>query len=170
MSGVPVTPSPGGPPTRPAHALPDYAELHCLTNFSFQRGASHPAELVQRAAELGYTALAITDECSLSGVVRAHVAARETGLPLIIGAEMRLTLPPPAGAPRHAAPVPHARLVVLGIEHAYSKEPGNAAETKAKTILEFRGNAPRLELGVEGGCLVLVALDLVRCLRHDGGV
>ncbi|GKT20261.1 hypothetical protein AVHM3334_00275 [Acidovorax sp. SUPP3334] len=71
----------------PAHALPDYAELHCLTNFSFQRGASHPAELVQRAAELGYTALAITDECSVAGVVRAHTEAKKCGLSLIVGSE-----------------------------------------------------------------------------------
>jgi len=67
-----------------------YAELHCLTNFSFLRGASHPEELVERAAELGYAALAITDECSLAGAVRAHVAAHEHGLPLIIGSEFRL--------------------------------------------------------------------------------
>ncbi|MGH8503158.1 MAG: error-prone DNA polymerase [Gammaproteobacteria bacterium] len=67
-----------------------YAELHCLSNFSFQRGASHPEELVARAAELGYTALAITDECSLAGVVRAHIEAKQHGLPLIIGAEFRL--------------------------------------------------------------------------------
>ena len=57
--------------------LPAYAELHCLTNFSFLRGASHPEELVERAAALGYAALAITDECSVAGVVRAHVAAKE---------------------------------------------------------------------------------------------
>lgn len=50
---------------------PDYAELHALSNFSFLRGASHPQELVQRAAGLGYQALAITDECSVAGVVRA---------------------------------------------------------------------------------------------------
>ncbi|NOX43084.1 MAG: error-prone DNA polymerase [Gammaproteobacteria bacterium] len=56
--------------------LPDYAELHCISNFSFLRGASHPEELVNRAIELGYHALAITDECSLAGVVRAHVAAK----------------------------------------------------------------------------------------------
>ena len=55
--------------------LPAYAELHCLSNFSFLKGASHPAELVERAARLGYTALALTDECSLGGIVRAHVAA-----------------------------------------------------------------------------------------------
>lgn len=58
-------------------SLPDYAELHCLTNFSFQRGASTPEELVERAYQLGYTALAITDECSVAGIVRAHVCLRD---------------------------------------------------------------------------------------------
>ena len=67
-----------------------YAELHCLTNFSFLRGGSHPEELVARAHELGYAALAITDECSLAGVVRAHVEAKTCNLPLIIGSEFRL--------------------------------------------------------------------------------
>ena len=67
-----------------------YAELHCLSNFSFLRGASHPEELVARAAGLGYEALAITDECSVAGVVRAHVAAREHCIKLIIGSELRL--------------------------------------------------------------------------------
>ncbi|WP_455211944.1 helix-hairpin-helix domain-containing protein [Kaarinaea lacus] len=67
-----------------------YAELHCISNFTFLRGASHPEELVVRAAELGYKALAITDECSLAGVVRAHIAAKECGLHLIIGAEFKL--------------------------------------------------------------------------------
>ncbi|MBT2332526.1 error-prone DNA polymerase [Variovorax paradoxus] len=60
-----------------APTLPDYAELHCLTNFSFQRGASTPEEMVERAYQLGYTALAITDECSVAGIVRAHVCLRE---------------------------------------------------------------------------------------------
>jgi error-prone DNA polymerase len=64
-----------------------YAELHALSNFSFLRGASHPEELVDQAKRLGYGALALTDECSLAGVVRAHAAAKEIGLPLIIGAE-----------------------------------------------------------------------------------
>ncbi len=70
--------------------FPSSAELHCLTNFTFLRGASHPEELVERAAQLGYSALAITDECSLAGVVRAHVAAKEHGLKLIVGAEFTL--------------------------------------------------------------------------------
>jgi error-prone DNA polymerase len=51
-------------------SLPAYAELHCLSNFSFLRGASHPEELVERAVAQGYTALALTDECSLAGVVQ----------------------------------------------------------------------------------------------------
>jgi error-prone DNA polymerase len=68
-----------------------YAELHALSNFTFLRGASHPEELVETAAALGYEALAITDECSMSGIVRAHSAARDCGLKkLIIGTELRL--------------------------------------------------------------------------------
>jgi len=70
--------------------LPAYAELHCRSNFSFLTGASAPEELVERAAALRYAALAVTDECSLSGVVHAYEQASEQGLPLIIGAEMRL--------------------------------------------------------------------------------
>ena len=71
--------------------MTDYAELHALSNFTFLRGASHPEELVETASSLGYAALAITDECSVSGVVRAHTAAKACGLKkLIIGSELRL--------------------------------------------------------------------------------
>ncbi|MBC7919419.1 MAG: error-prone DNA polymerase [Rhodoferax sp.] len=73
-----------------AAPLPAYAELHCLTNFSFQRGASQPEELVRRASALGYSALAITDECSVAGVVRAHQAAQACGLKLLLGAEFQV--------------------------------------------------------------------------------
>ena len=72
-------------------ALPAYAELHCRSNFSFLTGASHPEELVMRAAELGYSAIAITDECSVAGVVRAHGEAKARQLHLIVGTEMQLT-------------------------------------------------------------------------------
>jgi len=85
MSGVVapmVTRTPPGAP-----ALPAYAELRCLSNFSFLRGASRPEELVERAKALGYSALAITDECSMAGVVRAHVAAKELGLALVLGSQ-----------------------------------------------------------------------------------
>ena len=82
---------------------PQYAELHCLTNFTFLRGASHPHEVVEQAVALGYKALAITDECSVGGVVRAHMALEKITpkipndpnppippLKLIIGSEFRL--------------------------------------------------------------------------------
>ncbi len=68
----------------------EYAELHCLSNFSFQRGASSALELFQRAKKLGYQALAITDECTLAGIVRAWQAAKSVKLPLIIGSEIRI--------------------------------------------------------------------------------
>jgi error-prone DNA polymerase len=71
-------------------SLPAYAELHCVSNFSFLRGASHAEELVARAVELGYSALAITDECSFAGSVRAHLAARGRPLKLIHGTELTL--------------------------------------------------------------------------------
>ena len=91
--------------------FPSYAELHCLTNFTFLRGASHPEELAERAARLGYSALAVTDECSLAGVVRAHVAAKEHGLKLIVGTEMGFATGNDrsgrAREARRSAPSPH---------------------------------------------------------------
>jgi error-prone DNA polymerase len=72
----------------------DYAELCCRSNFSFLQGASHPQELVRRAHELGYAALALTDLCSLAGAVRAHGEAKGLGLHLILGAELRVEAGP----------------------------------------------------------------------------
>jgi len=69
---------------------PGYAELHCLSDFSFLRGASDAEGLFQRASQQGYRGLAITDECSLAGIVRAYDAARATDLQLIVGSEFRL--------------------------------------------------------------------------------
>ncbi|MBZ5793382.1 error-prone DNA polymerase [Burkholderia contaminans] len=79
--------------------LPDYAELFCRSNFSFLHGASHVDELVERAAELGYRGIAITDECSLAGAPRMHVAAKAKGLPLVIGSYFEVT--PDDVAPGH---------------------------------------------------------------------
>ena len=70
--------------------MSEYAELHCVSSFSFLRGASQPEELIAQADKLRYRALAITDECSVAGVVRAHVAARELDIALIIGSEFHL--------------------------------------------------------------------------------
>ena len=68
-----------------------YVELQVTTNFSFLRGASHPAELVLQAAALGHRAIAVTDRNSLAGVVRAHAAAKEAGVDLVVGARLDLT-------------------------------------------------------------------------------
>ncbi|GAB3435065.1 error-prone DNA polymerase [Massilia solisilvae] len=76
--------------TPPIAGLPAYAELFCLSNFSFLQGASHAEELVARAVRLGYHALALTDECSLAGVVRAHAEAKRAALPFIVGAHFHL--------------------------------------------------------------------------------
>src|SRR6266436_7240756 len=69
---------------------PRYAELQVTTNFSFLRGAAHPDELVLTAAALGHAAIAITDRNSLAGVVRAHHAAKEVGLRLVVGCRLDL--------------------------------------------------------------------------------
>ncbi len=72
-----------------------YAELHCKSNFSFLKAASHPDELVEQAARLGYDAVAITDESSLAGIVRGHKPAKEAGIQYIVGAELHPTDAPP---------------------------------------------------------------------------
>ncbi len=70
--------------------VPDYVELRTASSFSFLRGASHPEELVERAAALGYRRLAITDHDGLYGVVKAHAAGRRLGVQIIVGAEIHL--------------------------------------------------------------------------------
>ena len=95
---------------------PAYAELHCLSAFSFQRGAAQPGALVERAHALGYTALALTDECSLAGVVRAFEAAQRLDMRLIIGSEIRLAdgLRVVLLAPGHAGYGDLCRLITRG--------------------------------------------------------
>ena len=88
MSSLPETHLP------PGAQVPPYAELVCRSNFSFLDAASHPEELIARAQALRYAALALTDECSLAGVVRAHLEATRVGLPLIIGSSFQLQAGP----------------------------------------------------------------------------
>jgi error-prone DNA polymerase len=73
----------------------DYSELQVTSNFSFLRGASHPEELVEHAASLGYTSIAITDRNSFAGIVRGHVAAMEKGIRLIPACRLDLLDGPP---------------------------------------------------------------------------
>ena len=64
-----------------------FAELHCLSNYSFLSGASYPEELVEAAAQKGYRAIALTDECTYSGLVKAHMAAKKHAIKFIVGSE-----------------------------------------------------------------------------------
>ncbi|MGN7916101.1 error-prone DNA polymerase [Lysobacter sp. 22409] len=135
----------------PDRALPDYAELHCLSAFSFQRGASIASELFERAQALGYRALAITDECSLAGIVRAWQAAKQTGLALIVGSEIRID-----GGPKVvllvAEPVGYASLCGLI----------TSARRRAK-----KGEYRSLREDFDGRCEGLLALWLPDGDAHD---
>lgn len=125
---MPELPPPKRVPQVAARADPSpglrYAELHCRTNFSFLEGASHPDELVVRSAELGHVALAITDRNSVAGVVRAHVAAKQVGLKLLIGAEITPIDAPPVllWAPDRASYARLARLLTQGRRSARKGE------------------------------------------------
>lgn len=67
-----------------------FAELCCQSNFTFLTGASHPEELVQQAHQLGYAGIGLTDEASVSGAVRAHLAAQALEIPLVHGSLFQL--------------------------------------------------------------------------------
>jgi error-prone DNA polymerase len=131
-------------------AAPRYAELHCTSNFSFLQGASHPEELVTRAAELGYEALAITDRATLTGIVRGHGAAKQAGIKLVIGAHLE---------PIDASPIVvwaadaagYANLCRL-LTHGYER----AAEAKhdRKPPQPVAGDDDDPSPGRPGGCLL----------------
>ena len=130
-----------------------YAELHCRSNFSFLEGASHPDELVTRAAELGLSALAITDRNSLAGVVRAHVAAKASKLKLLIGAEITSLDAPPIvlWAMNRAGYANLCRLITRGRRNApkggcrltFADVAEHAAGLLAGVVLERSHLAPR---------------------------
>lgn len=112
-----------------------YVELHCKSNFSFLEGASHADELMQRAAELGYAGLAITDRNSLAGMVRAHTAAKDANIPLIVGAELHpIDGPPLVVWPSDRAA--YARLCRLITRGRLRREKG-ACEIKWADIIEL---------------------------------
>ena len=144
-----------------------YVPLRVRSNYTFLEGASHPEELVQRAADFGLDALALTDRAGVYGVVRAHVAAREVGLKLLAGAEVSLEgggalllLAPDLEAwgdlcelltrGRRAAPKGRCRLTQADVLHWSSRllavTVGPVAEPQARAWAEAFGE--RLSLGV----------------------
>jgi error-prone DNA polymerase len=107
------------PPLARQQATVDYAELHCHSAFSFLDGASQPEELVEEAARLGLTGLALTDHDGFYGVVRFSEAARANRVSTLFGAELSLDLPGPQGG----APDPAGRhlLVLARDQHGYAR-------------------------------------------------
>ncbi|MDR7298055.1 error-prone DNA polymerase [Pelomonas aquatica] len=166
------------PTEPPPRELPRYAELHCLTAFSFLRGASEPQELVERAVTQGYEALAITDECSLAGVVRAHkqlremreaahhalkVAAKEAGEPdadieqpqlmkLLIGSEFLVR--DDAGTPRFKLVLIAQNLNGYGNLSQFITRLRRASPVKGEYTLHWRQIAPETLVD----CLALLVL------------
>lgn len=122
-----------------------YCELHCKSNFSFLEGASHADELVERAIELGYSGLAITDRNSLAGVVRGYAAAKETNFPFIVGVELHpLDGPPVLVWPRDRAAYGQlCRLLTLGRTRA----------NKGECILYWNDIAEHADGWLAGLCL-----------------
>ena len=150
-----------GTPMASIQAALQYAELHCISNFSFLRGASHPSELVTTAAELGYAGLALTDECSVAGIVRAHTAAKAANFKLIVGSELAFP--------------DELKVVLLAVDRALLcrvvpvDQPRAARSRKGLLSSEPRGSR-RMRCGFQ----VRVALDSGRALHrarraaHDG--
>ncbi len=154
-----TSPSPFAAP----FGLPAYVELHAVSNFSFLRGASHPEELVRQALALGYGGLAITDECSVAGVVRAHLAlreARQAKLPgaddfkLLIGSEFQVHHKVHGDAPFKLMAIACHRLG-YGLLCAFI--------TRLRRAGEGKGHAPLYRDDIQpeslGDCLVLMAPD-----------
>ena len=115
--------------------MTQYAELQVTSNFSFLRGASHPEEMALQAAAFGYAAIGIADRNSLAGVVRAHIAAKEAGLRLCVGARLDLS----DGISLLAYPTDRAaygrlsRLITLGRRRA----PKGECEIRFADVLEW---------------------------------
>ena len=149
-----------------------YAELHCLSNFSFLRGASHPQELVQAAAALGYAGLALTDECSMAGVVRAHAAAKELPLKLVVGSE--LICADGAGMDARGRAT-QARAGMPAVEQRREQLPRAVAELKVVALAEDRqayaaicGLITRARRAAAKGEYRIGRDDLAECLRTHG--
>src|SRR5437867_4157748 len=131
-------------------SVPRYAELQVTTNFSFLRGAAHPDELVLTAAALGHQAIAVTDRNSLAGIVRAHHAAKEVGIRLVVGCRLdlrdgtSLLTFPEDRAPKGECHLDYADVVAHGdgqIVVVLPLEMADVADFAARVAADFKGRA-----------------------------
>ena len=170
-------------PAKPGHIAavsgaspsPPYGELHCISNFSFLQGASFPEELVETAQSLGYEALALTDECSLAGVVRGHMAAkalarRGTPVRFIIGSEFTLTgeaLGSPSEPGSQAAPAGLKMVLLATSRTGYGQLSHliTCARREAKKG-QYRIDRAMVEANLPDECLALWIPDLSQAPEH----
>jgi error-prone DNA polymerase len=148
-----------------------YAELHCMSNFSFLEGASHPEELVQTAAALGYEALAITDRATLAGIVRAHGAAKQAGMKLIIGAHLEPcdAAPLVVWAADRAGYASLCRLLTRGYARAAEIGGDRPADRCILSFDDIAAHASGLLAGVPLAAIVQRAGCDERLAAHVGG-
>ena len=136
-----------------------YAELHCHSNFSFLDGASHPEDLVERAGDLDYAALAITDHNGFYGVSRFWQAARTTGLPVVYGVEIGLEAEP------HADPDPVARAEEWD-QRRYARTKGGQGKLRRGRSVRAHGVKPTRLPHTDHLLLLAGSPDGYRALSH----
>ncbi|GAC1303845.1 MAG: error-prone DNA polymerase [Vulcanimicrobiaceae bacterium] len=141
-----------------------YAELHCRSNFSFLTGASHPEELVARAAELGLDALALTDRDGLYGAVRFAKAAKTTTVGALVGVELTLEVPElRPGRRRDLTPAESARQPRIVLLAEDRRGYANLASAISAAQLRGKKRDARLRLAdLDGKAAGLVALSGAR--------
>jgi error-prone DNA polymerase len=140
--------------------IPPYAELRCVSNFTFLRGASWPEELVERAKQLGYGAIALTDECTMAGMVRAHVAAKKAGIKLLVGSQFEVR----SGAP-------FSFVVIATNQHGY----GNLCEFVSNLRLRSEKgtyflNLEEVDSKTLADCIVIAVPDRECTLEQMEGI
>ncbi|XOV81785.1 MAG: error-prone DNA polymerase [bacterium] len=140
-----------------------FAELHCLSNYSFLRGASHPEELVKQAKMLGYKAIALTDECTYAGLVKAHIAAKDLGIKLIVGSEFEIQIETKKDLPTsdEGAATLSAKLVLLAPDRAtYGQLSAMISKLRRRAAKgEYLATLDDFRWGVKG-CLALWVLPV----------
>jgi error-prone DNA polymerase len=149
-------------------ATMSYIELHCHSAFSLLDGASHPDALVERAIQLGYPALALTDHDDLGGIVAFSQTAHEHGLEAIVGAEMtvevrdpgcgmwdaeeqfapRATRHPPRAVTRPASPAPRPALSHLTLLAEDREGYGHLSTLITRARMDNPRGRPRVSLDV----------------------
>lgn len=139
----------------------EFAELHTITNYSFLRGASHPEELVKQAHTLGYRAIAITDECTYAGLVKAHLMAKHLDIKLIVGAEFNIQLNAQGQAAGEEKNLGSTKVILLATDRAtYGQISALISKLRQRAKKgEYQAGLDDFQFGMNG-CLALWVLPV----------